>query len=598
MNFIFLLCRVYIIAAVTDISPLCKGHGGPDESQECRADGLDRSQPVSDESIDDTGVISSISVEHSPIAAFVSSYSIVDSHDDMTGKKINDNKVSPMVQNQQESCSKNNELNTASSNIQEEATQTKSADCVAMVDKNRCSRSTRSQTPASIVKDTLYSHRAARKKRKPRSSLKRSAAVPGSSDTDDDTAAVSQDRSFYSNFLKQFCKHCGRNLQVPNSDCSQHLPERKPYPEGAFRYRVSQADEEYTIQPAEDCDSGLPSSVEHFSWSEWKSVMNEIFNNEKKLAASKEVTRRLFFVRHFLPRYQDVYGLHGYFNRINTGPSLTVEEQRQYEWLRFITFSEYQGEGNGIVLARNGFYHEPEQGRAATRCFACDVQHDQWQLFDNVEAEHRRLSPNCPLLHGNRGEGIRHNISIVADDIERARQNQARRAAAAAPAASAVEPALNQPAASGEEQRPNPISRPAENPPLAHREEQRPNQTARSVANPPPSSSEEQRPNQYARPTAHPASVPGGASNVEPGVTSLAQTGHARARTRTPDLQPTSLAQAGRARAQAQPLVTQPTASATGFTPQSGGNLTVTTVTGGQQESVSSVCFLMLSSCK
>jgi len=407
---------------------------------------------------------------------------------------------------------------------------------------------------------TRQSHRLMKSVRKS-GSFSRPSKVSESSDTDDDTTALSQDRSFWFNYLKQFCKHCGRNLQVPNSDCTQHFPERKPYPEGSFRYRVSKADDDsvshqYKIKPANKFDSGLPSSAERISWSEWRSLMNEICDNERKLAASKEVTKRVLFVRHFFPQNQCVYGLHGYFNRINTGVPLTVEEQRQYEWLRFITFSEYQGEGNGIVLARNGFYHEPEQGPAATRCFACGVQRDQWQLFDDVEAEHRRLSPNCPLLHGNRGEGIRHNISIVADDIERARQNQARRAAAAAPAAAAA------------------------------------------ARNPPPASREEQRPNQNARPAANPASVPGGASNAEPGVTSLAQTGHTRARTRTPDSQPTSLARAGGARPQIQPLFTQPTALATGFTPQSGGNLTVTTVTGGQQETVSSVCFLMLSSCK
>jgi len=71
------------------------------------SDGLDRSQPVLDESIGDTVVLSSISVEYSPIVSRVSSGSIVDSHGD-----------TPIVGNQHESNSSANEQSADSATQQ------------------------------------------------------------------------------------------------------------------------------------------------------------------------------------------------------------------------------------------------------------------------------------------------------------------------------------------------------------------------------------------------------------------------------------------------------------------------------------------------
>ncbi|WAR09141.1 DIAP1-like protein, partial [Mya arenaria] len=91
------------------------------------------------------------------------------------------------------------------------------------------------------------------------------------------------------------------------------------------------------------------------------------------------------------------------------------------------------GNGNGIVLARNGFYHHPEDGPNSTRCFACGFKYNEWDMFDNVDEIHRKRSPNCPLLHGNIGEGTRRNISIDSDDVPRRRPVQQQTAVTAEP---------------------------------------------------------------------------------------------------------------------------------------------------------------------
>ncbi|WAR09158.1 hypothetical protein MAR_019116, partial [Mya arenaria] len=88
------------------------------------------------------------------------------------------------------------------------------------------------------------------------------------------------------------------------------------------------------------------------------------------------------------------------------------------------------GNGNDIVLARNGFYHHPEDGPNSTRCFACGFRYNEWEMFDNV---HSQRSPNCHLLHCNIGEGTRRNISIGTDDVPRRRPAQQQTAVTSEP---------------------------------------------------------------------------------------------------------------------------------------------------------------------
>lgn len=119
----------------------------------------------------------------------------------------------------------------------------------------------------------------------------------------------------------------------------------------------------------------------------------------------------------------ECYGLYTFFNRVNRGDQLSTEDQIQFEWLRFITFHSYQGNGNAVALARNGFYHNHEDGPNYTRCFACDVRYWNWEMFDNVEETHRRISPHCPMHEGN-GTLERPNIPIEEGDTARIRSRQ------------------------------------------------------------------------------------------------------------------------------------------------------------------------------
>ncbi|WAR09156.1 hypothetical protein MAR_019114, partial [Mya arenaria] len=178
------------------------------------------------------------------------------------------------------------------------------------------------------------------------------------------------------------------------------------------------------------------SSIEEIvSWSGWRRTLNEFCQRWKNrdLEIAKDVTRRLYIDYFSDLSNPEIYGLRTYFDRLNTGIPMTQEEQRQFEWLRFVSFYQYQGNGNGIALARNGFCHNPEDGPNSTHCFACDARYNEWEMFDNVVEIHTRLSPNCPLLHGNIGEGTRRNISIVSDDVPRRRPAQQQTAVTAEP---------------------------------------------------------------------------------------------------------------------------------------------------------------------
>ncbi|XP_052808318.1 uncharacterized protein LOC128237123 isoform X2 [Mya arenaria] len=232
---------------------------------------------------------------------------------------------------------------------------------------------------------------------------------------------------------KRMCSKCHRRLQYDGAICdhcenSSHSKKKHTRPVTIDAVKCELSSGIY--------DSGHESSIEEIvSWSGWRRTLNEFCQRWKNrdLEIAKDVTRRLYIDYFSDLSNPEIYGLRTYFDRLNTGIPMTQEEQRQFEWLRFVSFYQYQGNGNGIALARNGFCHNPEDGPNSTHCFACDARYNEWEMFDNVVEIHTRLSPNCPLLHGNIGEGTRRNISIVSDDVPRRRPAQQQTAVTAEP---------------------------------------------------------------------------------------------------------------------------------------------------------------------
>ncbi|XP_053397423.1 uncharacterized protein LOC123551901 isoform X2 [Mercenaria mercenaria] len=140
-----------------------------------------------------------------------------------------------------------------------------------------------------------------------------------------------------------------------------------------------------------------------------KVLQDSIEDIERQLVA-KEISREL----HIEHRNFAIFGLDSYFDRLNNGPPPTTRERMQYEWIRLASFHNYTGNGNALALARNGFYHDHNEGPMSTRCYLCEARSSDWEMFDDISAEHRRQSPNCPF-HDNREEESM-NISITNGD--------------------------------------------------------------------------------------------------------------------------------------------------------------------------------------
>lgn len=126
----------------------------------------------------------------------------------------------------------------------------------------------------------------------------------------------------------------------------------------------------------------------------------------------KSISRTLYS---FFRPEEIALGLQSYFNELNAGNILSREAELHFEWLRFATFGNYEGNGNAMALARNGFYYDNDLGPSGTRCVFCKVCYSDWHLCEDVEQRHRELSPHCPV-HGSNWEGSRRNIAIADDD--------------------------------------------------------------------------------------------------------------------------------------------------------------------------------------
>ncbi|XP_053389425.1 uncharacterized protein LOC123551900 [Mercenaria mercenaria] len=145
------------------------------------------------------------------------------------------------------------------------------------------------------------------------------------------------------------------------------------------------------------------------SFQQLKVLQNNIEDVERQLLA-KEISREL----HIEHRNFTIFGLDSYFDRFNNGPPPTIRERMQYEWIRLASFHNYTGNGNALALARHGFYHDHNEGPMSTRCYLCEARRSDWEMLDDISAEHRRQSPNCPF-HDNREEESM-NISITCGD--------------------------------------------------------------------------------------------------------------------------------------------------------------------------------------
>ncbi|XP_045197115.2 uncharacterized protein LOC123551903 [Mercenaria mercenaria] len=130
-----------------------------------------------------------------------------------------------------------------------------------------------------------------------------------------------------------------------------------------------------------------------------KKYLNQYLANAGRRLA-KSIAREI----HIEPRSYLVFVLGPpYFDIINNGPPPPLQERMRYEWFRLATFHNYTGNGNSLALAGNGFWHDHTRGPTSTRCYLCDACHSSLEMFDDINAEHRRQSPNCPF-HENSGQ--------------------------------------------------------------------------------------------------------------------------------------------------------------------------------------------------
>ncbi|XP_060564647.1 uncharacterized protein LOC132723862 [Ruditapes philippinarum] len=240
-------------------------------------------------------------------------------------------------------------------------------------------------------------------------------------------------------FGKNSCAYCKIDLDIKNNKCKHHKKIRSPFNEvdesGNFENNENKL---FTLKQT-NIDSGISSSgpISSFEQQEKltrfrkkkneriKKKKNEIqngkilkgrklqdqswcFNINRQIA--KQVVREIYLP----PRSFPAFGLGSYFDRFRNGLTPTTQERMQYEWLRLSTFHNYEGNGNAIVLARNGFYHDHTEGPTSTRCFLCEARNSNWEMFANVSSEHRRQSPNCPFHENSGQESV--NVSITYED--------------------------------------------------------------------------------------------------------------------------------------------------------------------------------------
>lgn len=94
-----------------------------------------------------------------------------------------------------------------------------------------------------------------------------------------------------------------------------------------------------------------------------------------------------------------------YFDRCIKGPSFKDNEDKKYEFSRFLSFSNWPIDSPiyPLNLAKAGFYYSGHGDEV--QCFKCGVVKGDWYLGDEPNEIHRMLNPDCLPLAEN-GETI------------------------------------------------------------------------------------------------------------------------------------------------------------------------------------------------
>ena len=105
--------------------------------------------------------------------------------------------------------------------------------------------------------------------------------------------------------------------------------------------------------------------------------------------------------------------MESYFNRSLSGPPFERDEEKKYEFCRYVSFKDWPSECPIFPsgLARAGFYSTGNTDEVA--CYVCGARKSDWQLGDNPEVVHREMNRECPFF----AEGFEDNVPVSAAAI-------------------------------------------------------------------------------------------------------------------------------------------------------------------------------------
>ena len=105
--------------------------------------------------------------------------------------------------------------------------------------------------------------------------------------------------------------------------------------------------------------------------------------------------------------------MESYFNRSLSGPPFERDEEKKYEFCRYVSFKDWPSECPIFPsgLARAGFYSTGNTDEVA--CYVCGARKSDWQLGDNPEVIHREMNGECPFF----AEGFEDNVPVSAAAI-------------------------------------------------------------------------------------------------------------------------------------------------------------------------------------
>ena len=105
--------------------------------------------------------------------------------------------------------------------------------------------------------------------------------------------------------------------------------------------------------------------------------------------------------------------MESYFNRSLSGPPFERDEEKKYEYCRYVSFKDWPSECPIFPsdLARAGFYATGNSDEVA--CYVCGARKSDWKFGDNPEVIHREMNGECPFFT----EGFEDNIPISASVV-------------------------------------------------------------------------------------------------------------------------------------------------------------------------------------